>query len=642
VDIIIPVYKGYEVTKACIESVLASENTIETNVYVINDASPEPELNAYLSWLSDNAPVTVLHNTSNLGFPRTVNKGFGLNPDHDVILLNSDTLVFSDWADRMARAAYSSHDIGTVTPFSNNATICSYPFINKENPLPTEISPAELDRIFKRINAGGICDLPTGVGFCMYFKRVCLGEVGDFDVEAFGRGYGEENDFCVRASALGWRNVLAADVYVPHYGSLSFGGSRNLLLEKNLAVLNRRHESYTKDIERFVIDDPVLCFRRAVDEQVIASKAGRPLKLRICHGFGGGTAKRLRDEAKELLEQGFRVATLRPANGREKGEANLAFEDALESPNLTYSLPRELDTLLDLLKRQTTQWIILHHFLELDPCVLQLPQMLKVPHTVVVHDYAWYCPRINLIDHTEKYCGEPDVKQCQRCVDLKGGGLGEDITVEELMERSTWIMQSAASVIAPCEDTATRVHKRLGLGNLQVIPHDPPITSRHFPSWDGKERLRVAVIGGIGMHKGYDVLLACAKDAAVKSLPIVYYVVGTTSADTELFATGKVWVTGKYPEACIGRLIRKNNIHVSLFLSKWPETWCYALTESLKSDLNYLAFNIGSFKERTKCTKSGLLLKTQVEAHTINHHLLTLSQAMRMHLDNKKTNRRQL
>lgn len=635
VDIIIPVYKGFEVTKACIESVLASDNTIETNVYVINDASPEPELNAYLAWLSENAPVTVVHNSSNLGFPRTVNKGFALNPDHDVILLNSDTLVFSDWADRMARAAYSSHDVGTVTPFSNNATICSYPFINKENPLPTDISPVELDRIFKRVNAGGICDLPTGVGFCMYFKRVCLGEVGDFDVEAFGRGYGEENDFCVRASALGWRNVLAADVYVLHSGSLSFGGSRNILLERNLAVLNRQHESYSKDIERFVIDDPVLSFRRTVDEHVIASKAGRPLKVRICHGFGGGTAKRLRDEAKELLEQGYRVATLRPANGRDKGDANLTFEDAPDCPNLTYALPEELDTVLDLLRKLKTREILLHHFLGVDPSVLGIPSMLGVPHTVIVHDYAWYCPRINLIDYTEKYCGEPDVQQCQRCVDLSGGCLGEDITVDELMERSTCIMQSAVSVIAPCEDTATRVRKRLGLGNVHVIPHEPPVSSRHFPpKLDGKGRLRVAVIGGIGKHKGYDVLLACAKDAAVRGLPIEFCVIGTTSVDTELFATGKVMVTGKYLDTEVGLLINRNDIHLSFFLSIWPETWCYALTESLKSCMNLVAFNIGSIEERTNCITRRLLLNTKVEAYTINKYLLTHSQAVAKYMDN--------
>jgi GT2 family glycosyltransferase len=40
-------------------------------------------------------------------------------------------------------------------------------------------------------------------GFCMYIKRACLRDVGVFDTEVFRRGYGEENDFCLRAARRG-------------------------------------------------------------------------------------------------------------------------------------------------------------------------------------------------------------------------------------------------------------------------------------------------------------------------------------------------------------------------------------------------------------------------------------------------------
>jgi GT2 family glycosyltransferase len=68
------------------------------------------------------------------------------------------------------------------------------------------------------INAGKEVEIPTGVGFCMYARRACLDEIGLFDLEKFGSGYGEENDLCRRALSAGWRNILAPNIFVRHYG----------------------------------------------------------------------------------------------------------------------------------------------------------------------------------------------------------------------------------------------------------------------------------------------------------------------------------------------------------------------------------------------------------------------------------------
>ena len=74
----------------------------------------------------------------------------------------------------------------------------------------------------------------------MCIRRACLDQIGPFDAERFGRGYGEENDFCMRAAGAGWRNVLAGDVFVYHEGAVSFSGERLALTEnagKTLADL---------------------------------------------------------------------------------------------------------------------------------------------------------------------------------------------------------------------------------------------------------------------------------------------------------------------------------------------------------------------------------------------------------------------
>ena len=68
-------------------------------------------------------------------------------------------------------------------------------------------------------------DLPTGVGFCLYLRRAMLDAVGLFD-PAFGLGYGEENDLCLRAARAGWRNLLADNAFVVHTGGRSFVGQK--------------------------------------------------------------------------------------------------------------------------------------------------------------------------------------------------------------------------------------------------------------------------------------------------------------------------------------------------------------------------------------------------------------------------------
>ena len=141
-----------------------------------------------------------MRNDTNLGFVKTVNRGMRLHEDRDVILLNSDTEVFGDWIDRLYATAGRHPTCGTLTPLTNNGTVCSYPFFADQNDGTLELPFEELDRLAREVNRGEVVDTPTAVGFCMYIKRKLIQEIGCFDDEAFGRGYGEENDFCLRGS----------------------------------------------------------------------------------------------------------------------------------------------------------------------------------------------------------------------------------------------------------------------------------------------------------------------------------------------------------------------------------------------------------------------------------------------------------
>ena len=99
----------------------------------------------------------------------------------------------------------------------------------------------------------------------MYLRRRALDEVGLFDEEAFGRGYGEENDWCLRASAKGWKHYLCADLYVYHAGGASFGAEAEKLQASAMAVIASRYPGYERQIAHFIEADPIEPARHAVD-----------------------------------------------------------------------------------------------------------------------------------------------------------------------------------------------------------------------------------------------------------------------------------------------------------------------------------------------------------------------------------------
>ena len=312
VSVVIPVYRNLAATQRCIEAVLGSELGPGTRVIIIDDDSPEPEISSWCQQQDTRKAVTVLRNDENLGFVATVNRGIEASGDTDVVLLNSDTEVANNWLERLQNCAYSGAAIGTVTPLSNNASVCSYPAPLKENALPEGWPLQALDALVARVNQGKSVELPTAVGFCMYIRRACLDAVGVFDEENFGIGYGEECDFSMRAKSAGWLNLLSADVFVYHEGGQSFTSQTKDRICAAEETLRRLHPQYHVLATRFIDEDPIRVFRDTIDlariaqspqdsksiiiglqsyrDTLLGSKTNRELSLE--HAFGEVTSER--------------------------------------------------------------------------------------------------------------------------------------------------------------------------------------------------------------------------------------------------------------------------------------------------------------------------------------------------------------
>jgi hypothetical protein len=141
--------------------------------------------------------------------------------------------------------------------------------------------------------------------------------------------------------------------------------------------------------------------------------------------------------------------------------------------------------------------------------------------------------------------------------------------------------------------------------------------------------MRVVLLGAIGEHKGYSVLLACARDARSRRLPLEFIVIGFTSKDAPLLATGKVFITGPYSEVEVPHLLRREQPDIAWLPSVWPETWCYTLDYALVAGLPVVAFDLGAIAERLRASDAGMLLPLELNPVQINDRLLALAAGSR-------------
>lgn len=346
IDVIMPVYSGYTETLQAIYAVLSSRNKTPFQLVIAEDGSPDALLVEKLEALANAGMISLLRNERNLGFVRTINKALALHGRRDAILLNSDTMVFGDWVDRLS--VHATGDVATVTPFSNNASLCSYPRIFEENDIPRAVTARSLDRMTSKLNRGQSVEVPTGVGFCMYVTRAALRKVGRFDAKTFGRGYGEENDFCLRAMKAGFRNLHALDVFVFHKGAVSFGAHGALAKARQYKKLLEKHPGYRAQVRKFAVEDPALPARQRLDVARLLGRTELPVVLYVA----GQSDKSLKTIEQRRKRSGRKEIPLlvRPDPGGRSVCVAAAHGD-VSTPNLKGIPLEEQDTLFGELLR---------------------------------------------------------------------------------------------------------------------------------------------------------------------------------------------------------------------------------------------------------------------------------------------------
>jgi GT2 family glycosyltransferase len=267
IDVIVPIFNAPDALAHCLATLDACTSPDNVRLWLMDDQSSDLQVTQVVRAFVARSKFRAecVRQEENLGFVANVNDALRRST-HDVLLLNSDTLVTPGWLDAIQALAAQLPSAASITPLSNNAEICSFPQFCKNNDVPNDLA---LHAQACAMTDEAAIELPTGVGFCMWMRRAALAQLGDLDAATFGRGYGEENDWCQRAIAWGWRNVLCNRAYVAHVGGQSFAATGEKPGGVNGARLLARYPHYDRAVQDFIARDPI----RAVRAQVSATLA---------------------------------------------------------------------------------------------------------------------------------------------------------------------------------------------------------------------------------------------------------------------------------------------------------------------------------------------------------------------------------
>jgi GT2 family glycosyltransferase/glycosyltransferase involved in cell wall biosynthesis len=602
-DIIVPVFSGEGAVRKCLEALFASDAEQVADVILVNDASPEPAISSYLRQWADRPGVTLLAHEENKGFVESVNEATRIHPDRDFVILNADTEVSSDWLQRLLAHADSDSRVATVTPVSNNATIASYPRMGVENELPSGMDTATLDAIFARLNEAESVGIPTGVGFCMWLRRAAWTAAGGFD-ETFGRGYGEEVDLCCKLARDGWKHVLATDVFVFHQGGVSFGEEAAERKRVAQEIVDDRYPEFPEAVQSWIREDPAMPHRLRVDLARLNKLSG-PRWLFVSHNFGGGVQQHIDDLASLIRDElDGSVWLLQP---RDDASVRLRWLD--ESADLDIPIPHDqLSEATQLFAAQFgIQRLHFHHFAGLPQAVLTLPKHLGIPFDVTFHDFHSVCPQTHFITREGRFCGRPDQEVCGSCVADRPNSWGLDInTWRTLFEN--WL-KTADRCICPAESVRDIVTEYFPSLPIEVWPHPErslQIFERHLDR--SLTRRKFALIGGLSDVKGLHRLKQIARNSLDSDAPIEFVVLGRTQAPLGADAPNNITVTGQFLYDDLANLLARERPDGVLFLSIVPETYNYALSAALATNLPIFALDAGAIGERLKGVDSATVL----------------------------------
>lgn len=603
--IIMPVYNAFELLTEALDRV-DRHTDVPWHLVLVEDASPDERVRPWLrDWAAARAGrVTLLLNDRNLGFVGSVNRGLDLAARRGgpVVLLNSDALVPEAWASRLLRPLLADPRVASVTPMSNDATILTVPWIAGR----VVLEPGAADRIdatARLLSPQAQAQIPTGVGFCMAMSRAALDRVPALDT-AFGRGYGEEVDWCRKTAAAGMVHVGLGNLFVEHRGGESFGSAAKAeALERSARIISTRYPEFDDEVRRFVAADPLVTARLVLALTWAAGMDPDPIHVYLGHSLGGGAEHWLAARIAERAREGRPTVVIRVGGARRFG---------IELHSDSGVLTGETDGvwLLRSLVQTMPRRRIVYSCGVGDDRPWELPRLLcdlasgeGSTLEILFHDYFPISPSLNLLNADGSYNGVPPATSNDSAHQI--ASLDVQVPLRSWRERWRAAVRQAEQLTVFSNSSVEIVRSAWPESGDKILcqPHqaliDMPLLERAQDEGPGV----IGVLGAIGAVKGAQVVsdLAFHLDREPNAPRLV--IVG--EFDHSFPLPPSVRVTGRYDPVMLPKMLSSHGVTAWLMPSVWPETFSFTTREMLATGLPVMAFDLGAQGEAVREAPNG-------------------------------------
>jgi glycosyltransferase involved in cell wall biosynthesis/tetratricopeptide (TPR) repeat protein len=198
-----------------------------------------------------------------------------------------------------------------------------------------------------------------------------------------------------------------------------------------------------------------------------------------------------------------------------------------------------------------------------------------IPYYVTVHDGWWISDTQFLVDS----CGALDIYDySDPMAELARHGAERFIR----MTHCAKALSGAAKVLAVSESFAA-LYERCGVRNVAVVRNGVPAVTLAPRSVSPRGRVRLAHVGGVSLHKGYNVFKSAVMLSDFKNLEIlvVDHALQRGIEHRATWANTPVCFRGKVPQAEVADLYR--DIDVLIAPSVWPESYGLVVREALQA-----------------------------------------------------------
>ncbi len=355
----------------------------------------------------------------------------------------------------------------------------------------------------------------------------------------------------------------------------------------------------------------------------------RAVFLMISHRCGGGTERQLGELESSLRAEGMRPIIVRP--GR-KGTVLWEERDSRRAATWCRESSADCQSIGQVLATIKPRHAHVHHAMGLPEALFDLLIEQNISYDWSIHDYHAICPRVHLIGARGRYCGEPDQAGCNQCLARLGDDQGRPVadSIAVWRTRSERRLRGARRVFAPSDDVARRLARYFPGRSVVFRPHAESLPSLQglAAPWQAGETVRVALIGTLVAMKGAERLIACARDAAIRGLPLEFHVIGSTDRDAAFARAGNVHVTGRYLEHEVYDRLARERCHVAFLPSECPESFMYTLSIAMAAGMFVVCFDLGAQAERVRAWGWGRLLEVELEPAAINDALLAAARSV--------------